>query len=231
MTSEKMYEMICAMLKDYDAATGNTAAGYVIDRPWELEKISLNQFYANAAAILIDCRAAMDKKTTPAGSLSAIKRFCKAAMASNNRALNGVFEYSGKYCICDGYRMLRLNNDIDSLPHLDTNNTRPINVDQIMEPAIDNCRNEIAELPTAAEIKAYIARCNALYGKRADGISYEVAPGLFVNPHYLLDIIQALPDCRAYIDTLKGWKSSIYFVSDAGDGLLLPINPNYAKVA
>lgn len=224
MTPEKIYENVCTMLREYDTATSNGAATEVIARPWEWEHSTISPFYASAAKMLIDARAAMDKKTTPAAAVSAVKRMIKSAMASSNRALHGIFPDHGMFAVCDGYRFIRLHEDIESLPHLDTNKVKPLDLSKVT-PDRSQFAAEI-ELPAAAELKAYIAKVKGIAGKEYYKYDWPIADGIYVNPQFLLDMVQIFPDAKAYITNPKG---PIYFESEAGEGVLLPVNPATAK--
>lgn len=58
---------------------------------------------AAAASILEEARAEMDKATTGAGRLAALKRIASEGAYDTWR---GQFEYSGKWYICTGYQLL-----------------------------------------------------------------------------------------------------------------------------
>lgn len=222
MTPEKQYEFIVKMLSAFDTATDNTAAPAILKHPEEWTRCPLD-FYAAAAELLIDTRAKLDRAAgTSSTRLSAVKRLVKSAMAATNPSLHGITEQDGYFCICDGYRLLRLASDISSLPHYEG-------------PAAPSYKKLIPEvntheipLPALADLKEYIARCKAQGGKNHK-ISYEVAPGLYVNPEYLFDMMQALPEAVALVDPDRMGKSPIYFKSEDEDGLLLPVSPATAK--
>ena len=44
---------------------------------------------------------------------------------------------------------------------------------------------------------------------------------LWVNPQYLLNVMECLPDCKAYAANKI---SPIYFKSENGDGVVMPVN-------
>lgn len=226
MTPEKTYENVCNMLREYDNATGNGYAGAVIDRPWEWEHGTIFPFYESAAKMLIDARAAMDKKTTPAATVAAVKRMTKAAMAHSNTALHGIFPDRGMFAVCDGCRFIRLHEDIESLPHVDLTRVKPLDLSKCT-PDRSQFTAEI-ELPTVAELKAYIAKVKGIAGKEYYMYSWMITDGIYVNPQYLLDMVQIFPDARVYITNPK---APIYFESEAGEGVLLPVNPATAKTA
>lgn len=173
--------------------------------------------------MLIDTRAKLDRTAgTSSGTLSAVKRIVKSAMASANQSLHGITEQDGFFCICDGYRLLRLKDDISSLPHYDGPSA------PTYKKLIPEVNTHEITLPEQADLKEYIARCKAKGGKNHK-ISYEVAPGLYVNPEFLFDMMQALPDAVALVNPDKMSVSPVYFKSDAGDGLLLPVHPGTVK--
>ena len=225
MTPEKTYENIVTMLKEYDKTAGNTAAGAVIAKPWEWTDNAIFPFYASAAKMLIDCREQMDKKNTPAARMSAIKRICKSAVNRNDKRMQGVFPDRDAFAICDGYRFIRLKEDVPSLPHVDLKNVIPMDLEKCT-PRPENFV-ATAELPAAADLKAYIAKCKAIGGKD-NRFSWELPNGVFVNPQMLLDMIQVFPDAVAHITSKT---APIYFESEYGDGVLMPVHPNTAKVA
>ena len=221
MTPEKTYQHVCEMLHSYDSATGNDAAAKVISDPSDFLRC-FNPFYESAAALLLDARERMDKKASPASVVSAVKRMTKAAVAGRNRLLQGMVCQKGLYCVCDGYRILRLKEDVTSVPHIENTPDTP-DLANLMKQAID-ARYMKLDLPAESDLKAYIARCKAATGNKHT-YSYQLAENVYVNPQYLLDMLQALPECACYTDADKVGKAVIYFVAENGDGVLLPVNP------
>ena len=149
----------------------------------------------------------------------------KAAIARPHILLRGMVYQKGLYCVCDGYRILRLKEDVTSVPHIDNTPDTP-DMANLMKPAIDNMCQKL-DLPQELEVKAYIARCKVVAGN-GHTYSYQLAENVYVNPQYLLDMLQALPGCTCYTDADKSGKAMIYFVADNGDGVLLPVNPTTA---
>lgn len=230
MTSEKLYETTCRLLRTYDSATGNTAAGAVIAHPDQFDKSPHFPFYADCASILIDCRIAMDSKTVSKTSLSAMKRVIKEAKTYNSR-LAGIAPVTDEYgdvwyILSDGHRLIRLKEDYASLPHLEKPFFKTETVSDIMKAPLATVYNDKLYLPTLGEIKAHIASEKATRGK-GQPILYNLPDAeTWINADYLLDILQILPDCVAYKPT--GNRSPIYFQSDAGDGIILPVHRNVA---
>lgn len=225
MTPEKTYQLVCEMLHSYDSATGNDAAEKVISDTSDFLRC-FNPFYESAAALLLDAKTRMDKSSSSASVVSAAKRICKSAIENNRMRLGGLVFQDGYYCLCDGYRILRLTDDITSLPHLDNTPEQP-KLGDLMSAAIQNQTLQIP-LPSELDVKTYIARCKAAAGNKHT-YSYQLAENVYVNPGYLLDMLQVLPGCTCYTDADKAGKAMLYFLADNGDGVLLPVHPATAK--
>lgn len=106
------------MLHEFDQHTGNRGAEGVISSPEKWVDSTYFPFYAAAAEMLIEARASMDThRTGSAGTLAAFKRIIKSC---ENSAMKGVFERGGRFCVCDGYRLIRSNVDFSSVPHIET---------------------------------------------------------------------------------------------------------------
>lgn len=221
MTPEKTYQYVCEMLHSYDSATGNDAAAKVISDPSDFLRC-FNPFYESAAALLLDAKERMDKKSSPASVVSAVKRMTKAAIAGRNKYLQGMVFQNDMYCVYDECRILRLHEDVTSVPHIDNTTSTP-DLANLMHQSIDNMNVKL-DLPEESDVKAYIARCKAAAGNNHT-YSYQLAENVYVNPQYLLDMLQALPGCECWIDSEKAGKAPIYFVAENGDGVLLPVNP------
>lgn len=144
----------------------------------------------------------------------------KAAIAGRNKYLQGMVFQNDMYCVCDGYRILRLHEDVTSVPHIDNTTSTPDLAD-LMKSAYKNMTEQLV-LPEESELKAYISRCKAVAGNKHT-YSYQLAENVYVNPQYLLDMLQALPECECWINSDS--KGMIYFIAETGDGVLLPVHP------
>jgi len=221
MKHENRYQVICEMLQAYDNATGNRGADHVIKNPHEWLNCQWQPFYANAAALIIEAREALDTKATDKTVISAVKRIIKN---TDGDRLRGMFETidaagSTKYTLCDGHRILRFDTDMASVLHINN----PLAPDAITKMMQDAARHgDKLNLPTIAELKAFIAENKAKHGKD-NRIPYCIDGYVYVNPQYLIDFMQAFPDCTAYKPDNN--RSPIYFAADNGDGILLPVNP------
>lgn len=158
------------------------------------------------------------KQTAQEKAIARIIKNCSRAQ------FTGVFENAGKYCILDGYRMVRYSTPLESFPKA------PDSLDT--ERAIgDKSRYNIPlNLPTVKEIKADIKLARIGYidvgrihvsGRgRSMSFKYDFGYGLpLVDAEFLIDMLDALPNAAAYaIDKSSG----IYFTDGENDGLLLP---------
>ena len=226
MTTLQTYENVCAMLYDFDTRTGNRGAENVIKDPYTWIKQNAFEFYRVAAEMIIDCRASLDKKVSSGARLSALKRLLKSAEKQLNNNIHGMFEQGGKFCLLDGIRAVRLNSDYESIKHLDNDAPR-VNLDGIMKEAI-NGNAEQVETPAVSAVKEYIAKAKAKTGKAKDnGIVYKIGPA-YVNPQYLLDMLETLPDCQIFV---KDAKKPLYFCTvDGEDGILCPVRSDEKHV-
>lgn len=223
MTAEMRIESICIMLHEYDQHTGNRGAEGVISAPEKWVDSTYFPFYAAAASMLIEARASMDThRTGAAGTLAAFKRIIKNC---GNSTMKGVFERGGRFCVCDGYRLIRSNADFSSLSHIETT----FDAEKLLNESAGN-RHPV-QLPTVAELKTWLSNYKAKHGhgygtKALKGalepyiLTYGNGEKIGVNPVYLLDMLQALPGCTA---TAKSPVSPLYFSAENGDGLLLPV--------
>lgn len=217
MTNKKFYEHICVMLREYDLHTGNQGADNVISHPENWVSSEHFPFYASAAEMLIETRARMDTGTTSRSTVAAITRIYKCCSKARP-TMRGLFTRGDRFVICDGHRLLRLTNDISSLPHVEND----FNVDSIMK-NIDPTA-EILPLPTVGELRAYIIENKIRYGKKTATKPYCLGGFVWCDPEKLIDVLQALPGCTAHKP--KSPSSLIYFNAPNGDdGILMPVKP------
>lgn len=218
MTNERRYTAALYMLERWEAAAlnsdGLTRAVEKDPRKW----INAAAFPVAAAAaeIMVDALDGMAAKRTSKTTAAAIKRVYQNNMDSRP-GFAGLFQSGDAWAVTDGYRAIRLFEDIPELPHVAPEALRDLQ--KIMDGAE---KAEEIELPTVAELKAWAAAHGgkkALDGGRAD--PYILAGLVGVNVYYLIDMLQALENCHAYVPA--NWTSPIYFSGDNGDAILLPV--------
>lgn len=158
--------------------------------------------------------------------VSAAKRIVKSAKATKRDTISGVFanidkDGTERWCVCDGYVGVRFNEPMP-LEEVDTSKCTPFDMSQVCCMP-DNAKE--LDLPSLAEIKVY-AKTNRVNGDRKGStkpkpMKIDTEIGLWVNPELLINIMECLPNAKAFATTRK---SAIYFKADNGDGVLMPIN-------
>ena len=211
MTTEKLYDIIKAWRDSCD-----TAGLYLVAKDMD---ITLKQLEA-------DMFIEQSKKSGTKSLVTAANRIIKNAELRNKPMLEGMFinqtrDGSTLYCVCDSFVAIRFN-EKPLLPEIDSKyHGQEMQLEQIVKP-MDGSK-EIA-LPDISELKVYI-KTHKIKEKNnpkkvADYLLNEEL-NLWVNPQYLLNAMECLPDCKAYAANRI---SPIYFKAENGDGVVMPVN-------
>ena len=211
MTTEKLYDIIKTW-RDSVTAEGMIATGT------EMNDV-LKQ-------LEVDMLIEQSKKSGTKSIVAAANRIIKNAESNGKDVLAGMFENKDKYgetkyCVCDGFVAIRFN-EKPLLPEIDEKyHGQEMQLEQIVKP-MDGSK-EIA-LPDIGELKIYI-KTHKIKEKNnprkvADYLLNEEL-NLWVNPQYLLNAMECLPDCKAYAANRI---SPIYFKAENGDGVVMPVN-------
>ena len=189
MTTEKLYDIIKTW-RDSVTAEGMIATGA------EMNNV-LKQLEAD---MLIE----QSKKSGTKSIVTAANRIIKNAESLKKPLLEGMFtnqtrDGSTLYCVCDSYVAIRFN-EKPLLPEIDEKlHGQEMQLEQIVKP-MDGSK-EIA-LPDISELKVYIKTHKI---KKTKTNQAGVEPylldeelNLLVNPQYLLNAMECLPDCKAY---------------------------------
>ena len=211
MTTEKLYDIIKTW-RDSVTAEGMIVTGT------EMNNV-LKQLEAD---MLIE----QSKKSGTKSIVTAANRIIKNAELRNKPMLEGMFTNQTKdgstlYCVCDGFVAIRFN-EKPFLPEIDSKyHGQEMNLEYVVNPTDGS--KEIA-LPDLSELKIYIKthKINEKNNpkKVADYLLNEEL-NLWVNPQYLLNAMDCLPDCKAYAEDRI---SPIYFKAENGDGVVMPVN-------
>ena len=211
MTTEKLYDTIKTW-RDSVTAEGMIATGTEMNNV--LEQLE------------IDMLIEQSKKSGTKSIVTAANRIIKNAELRNKPMLEGMFtnqtrDGSTLYCVCDGYVAIRFNKK-PLLPEIDEKlHGQEMNLEYVVNPTDGS--KEIA-LPDLSELKIYIKthKINEKNNpkKVADYLLNEEL-NLWVNPQYLLNAMECLPDCKAYAEDRI---SPIYFKAENGDGVVMPVN-------
>ena len=166
------------------------------------------------------------KKSGTKSIVTAANRIIKNAELRNKPMLAGMFTNQARdgstlYCVCDSYVAIRFN-EKQLLPEIDEKyHGQEMQLEQIVKP-MDGSK-EIA-LPDIGELKVYI-KTHKIKEKNNDkkvaDYLLDEELNLWVNPQYLLNAMECLPDCKAYAANRI---SPIYFKAENGDGCVCPVN-------
>ena len=211
MTTERLYYTIKEWRDSCD-----TAGLYLVTKDMDA---TLKQLESD---MLIE----QSKKSGTKSIVTAANRIIKNAESIKKPLLAGMFtnqtrDGSTLYCVCDSYVAIRFN-EKPLLPEIDEKyHGQEMQLEQIVKP-MDGSK-EIA-LPDISELKVYI-KTHKIKEKNndkkvADYLLNEEL-NLWVNPQYLLNAMECLPDCKAYAANRI---SPIYFKAENGDGVVMPVN-------
>lgn len=212
MATEKLYDTI-KIWRDSVTAEGMIATGVEMDNV-------LKQLEAD---MLIE----QSKKSGTKSIVTAANRIIKnAELLKRSSMLEGMFtnqtrDGSTLYCVCDSFVAIRFN-EKPLLPEIDSKyHGEEMQLEQIVKP-MDSSKE--IDLPDIGELKVYI-KTHKIKEKNnpkkvADYLLDEEL-NLWVNPQYLLNAMECLPDCKAYAANRI---SPIYFKAENGDGVVMPVN-------
>lgn len=211
MTTEKLYDTIKGWRDCFDAA-----GLYLVAKDMDT---TLKQLEAD---MLIE----QSKKSGTKSIVGAANRIIKNAELWNKLMLNGMFinkdKYGeAKYCVCDGFVAIRFN-EKPLLPEIDEKyHGQEMQLEQIVKP-MDGSKEII--LPDIGELKVYIKTHKIKEknnSKKVADYLLDEELNLWVNPQYLLNAMECLPNCKAYAANRI---SPIYFKAENGDGVVMPVN-------
>ena len=211
MITEKLYDIIKTW-RDSVTAEGMIATGTEMNNV--LEQLE------------IDMLIEQSNKSGAKSIVTAANRIIKNGESLKKPLLAGMFTNQTKdgstlYCVCDSYVAIRFNKK-PLLPEIDEKwHGQEMQLEQIVKP-MDGSK-EIS-LPDISELKVYI-KTHKIKKKNnpkkvADYLLDEDL-NLWINPQYLLNAMECLPDCKAYAANRI---SPIYFKAENGDGVVMPVN-------
>ena len=211
MTTEKLYDTI----KSWSVRIHDE--GFLM-----MENEMLDALKSLESDMLIE----QSKKSGTKSIVTAANRIIKNAESTNKPVLVGMFTNKDKfgetkYCVCDSFVGIRFN-EKPLLPEIDSKyHGQEMHLENIVNP-IDGSKE--IKLPDMAELKVYI-KTHKIKEKNnpkkvADYLLNEEL-NLWVNPQYLLNAMECLPNCKAYAANRI---SPIYFKAENGDGVVMPVN-------
>lgn len=134
----------------------------------------------------------------------------------------GIFEDSGKWCFCDGIIAFALNDKVLGVPEV----TKSLNVVNIIDNVAYECTQEVAI--DSAKLEELVAFNKAR--RRNESITpYQINVDnlqIAFNPEFYKIMLNVLgADCRVFVNPINA-RVPLYFTSEVGIGILLPIVRN-----
>lgn len=224
MNTERLYENACEALRRACIAVhdGNEEDGnglYEIMKK-DPELYLRGNFWIAAQPALEIYMMAKDElgKSKGGTAYSAVKRFIKGCPDARPDFQGVWYDAEDRQCMCDGYHVLRLKNHVEGF-----NTVKGMDLDKCYPKDYEL----VAELPipTPGELKINKRKLDSYRGATT---VYDFGDNLpLVNADYLKNIMDCLPDAKAYV-TDHPLTGPIIFKSDKGDALLLPIRKKTA---
>lgn len=225
MDIEKLYEFACDNLRFacINAHGGNVEEGNGMYEIIKKDPPSYAKAYEYAYKELVPALRIYAEvreellKSKGGTAYSALKRIVKNV--GGRAGLAGVwYDSENRQCVCDGYRAVRMVSHIDGF---DT--VKGIDLDKCY-PNVADLDTEIA-MPTHGELKA-----NRFKDKsNPKRYLYDFGDGLpMVDAGFLKDVMDCLPNAKAYINGSHCELATIVLKSDNGDAILLPVRKKAA---
>ena len=198
MTTEKLYNSIKAWRDSCDTA-------------------GLKDMDTTLKQLEADMLMEQSKKSGTKSIVSAANRIIKNAESLKNPVLAGMFtnqtrDGSTLYCVCDSFVAIRFN-EKPLLPEIDS---KYYGQEMQLE--------HIVKKPDFSKLKVYIKTHKIKEKnnpKKVADYLLDKELNLWVNPQYLLNAMECLPNCKAYAANRI---SPIYFKAENGDGCVCPVN-------
>lgn len=143
---------------------------------------------------------------------AALKRIAKQAMDNNiHPEIHGWFKENDKWCLCDGYRFVRLKDKVD----IDVEDATGMNLQQFVR----ELKEEVV-LPDIETLKAWTK--DKVAKNKPFRLEYGKDKQILANASYLKDMLDIFgqPFCNI---CQAGSFETLYFSGDDGDGILFPI--------
>lgn len=170
------------------------------------------------------------KKCGTLDRLKAAQKIIKSAKTQRRETFWGAWIASdGLQYICDTYRAARFITplDLETAPK----NTAQCDITWIFADAKKSDGAQL-DLPDRATLKAYIKTEKAARKAAKDnsGILWDFGENLpALDASFLLDMLEIFPDATATASSMRPECGNVYFTSEAGEGIICPINKNFRR--
>ena len=225
MNAEKRYAAAVTLLREYcrEAGHGDDVVEKIKARPGDWTRSTIFPAFAAAAQIIEDALAEMDKKTTGAGRLAALKRI---AVDNYNPKFAGQFEEDGKWYICNGYQLIGSQEPFPaSIPILPERPfTRPAaelfpNISDYHKITLDRAALKAHKADpankTRHDFKPYILR---------DGVQ-----NIGMNAKWALDVIAAMPQDDFTVYARRPIDPIVFAIDSEPVAILMPCRVDQPK--
>lgn len=232
MDADKVYSLAYNLLK-LNVINAYSDVEESDDKEWELiNKVTNNpDAYVDfmlpgipeCAELLRMAKADMAAKKVTKSVVRGMNNIYKAAAAYGKEAYKGAwYDEQGRQCLCDGYRLVRLNTPVENIPNAPDDPNRA-SADKLMGAAHEYTKP--LKLPNIKDLRQHIveeqAKRRVERYRKDERITYDFGEGLpLVDAQLLMDMLNIFDIAEATWEKLC---APIYFHSEAGDGLLLPV--------
>lgn len=153
--------------------------------------------------------------------VKAAKNIVKNVHEYKRDVLGGTFKMGEKWTVCDGYRVVRFN---EKLP------IEEVSYSGDLYGVFDKDFTHEIQVPKVSAVNTFVLNAKATLPKGVKKNSvppltfaYKVSdsPRVFVDARLLIDVLECLPNCKAYVT--DNFAYGVYFVADNGDGVLMPV--------
>lgn len=184
---------------------------------------SIGELINLCANLQDDIRQKTNKSAGNGNIEKGMQAVIKSAAKKTLSNMAGYFLSNGLPTVCDGFRIMRSKVPLDIGEQV-----KGLDAQQIFDSTIREA-DTVLELPSLGELKSYIKlqkleNSSRDKSDRTKEIIYdfgEERPKL--NAGYLLDMLTAFPDAKADYDSRRAQISPVYFNSETGEGILMPI--------
>lgn len=227
INSERLYEnaqealrLACIASHNGDVESGVGLYNLMVKDPELYLRASDRHLWNDALPALEIYIMAKDElgKAKGGTAYSAVKRFIKGCPDARPDFQGVWYDAEDRQCMCDGYHAIRLVKPVEGF-----NTVKGMDLEKVFPQDYEL----VAELPmpTPGELKINKKKFESWRGAPCYYDFGEDLPR--VNANYLKNIMDCLPDAKAYV-TDHPLTGPIIFKSDKGDALLLPVRKKTA---
>lgn len=220
LTKTKIYEELLTYVNSHENSEGikKLAESGVIIYNSMLPEFHLSNLLFQLKQ---DIQAENNKSAGKVNLHKAMINIIRSAEKGNNEGLKGSYIQNEYQYVCDGFSSIRTKN------HIELQTVREDSIQPKMKNVFIPCYDKELTLLNIPELKTHIKLETAK--QKAEGIKTKYNPITYdfgeelplVNAKYLLNILEGMPDCKAYTKDVQS--SILYFEGKEAEAILLPI--------